>query len=105
MFDIATPTVGLFAIIGGIIYFESRKRIRSCTHQHTVCIHGDAILARMKVYTFRWWKPEVIRRQSCLDCGKAIDRMAICTATGEEQHYWEGPWPNHFIMGEFDGTG
>lgn len=50
-----------------------------CKHERTRCIHGDEGWARMKVYTFRWWKESIVRRQSCLDCGRALDRAAICT--------------------------
>jgi hypothetical protein len=31
----------------------------------------------MKVY-LRWWKDPVIRRQACLDCGRALDMDPIC---------------------------
>lgn len=41
-------------------------RIR-CTHANVRCIHGDEIIARMS------WRG-VIRRASCLDCGRALDR-------------------------------
>lgn len=98
--DLVTPTIGLFVVIGGIIFFESRRR-GPCPHEHTRCLHGDEITARMKVHIFRWWKPEVIRRQVCKDCGAALDRVAICTATGEDRHEWTGPWPDHFIVSEF----
>jgi hypothetical protein len=67
-------------------------RRKHCEHLNTRCIHGDEILARMKVYLFRFWKEEVLYRQSCLDCGKALDRLAICTATGQDLHEWHGVW-------------
>lgn len=104
MFDTAGLLVSFFGAIGLIIFFGSRRR-EPCKHLHTRCIHGDEINWRAKQYVFRFWKPDVLRRQLCTDCGKALDRVAICTATGEDRHVWEGPWPNHFIMGEFDGTG
>lgn len=40
---------------------------RRCAHENTSCIHGDEIIARMS------WRG-MIRRASCLDCGKALDR-------------------------------
>jgi hypothetical protein len=70
-----------------------RPLINHCLHFHTRCLHGDEIWARMKVYLFRFWKPEVVRRQVCMDCGEALDRPAICTATGLDQHEWNGTWP------------
>ncbi len=33
----------------------------------------------MKVYSFRWWKEPIIRRQMCLDCGSALDLDPICS--------------------------
>lgn len=59
---------------------------KRCLHQNTRCIHGDEILRAMKVYTFRVWKSEIVYRQRCLDCGKALDRDAICTITGKDVH-------------------
>lgn len=38
-----------------------------CRHEHTRCTHGDEIIARMS------WRG-VLRRQVCLDCGRALDR-------------------------------
>lgn len=57
-----------------------------CKHEQTRCIHGDEGWARMKVYTLRWWKEPVVRRQSCLDCGRALGRAAICVLTDTSQH-------------------
>lgn len=54
-----------------------------CKHKRARCIHGDEGWARMKVYTLRWWKEPVVRRQSCLDCGRALDLPAICVVTGD----------------------
>lgn len=45
----------------------------------------------MKVYTFRWWKESIVHRQSCLDCGAALDRGPICVITSSCTH--EGDWP------------
>ena len=59
-----------------------------CQHLRTRCIHGDEVWARMKVYLFRFWKQDVIRRQSCLDCGRALDRDPICL-DNPQQHTWE----------------
>jgi hypothetical protein len=49
-----------------------------CKHLQTRCIHGDEIWARTKV-PIRWWKPIVVYRQSCMVCGKALDRDPICS--------------------------
>lgn len=49
-----------------------------CKHTRTRCIHGDEILARMKVYFFRFWKEPLVRRQACVDCGAALDRLPLC---------------------------
>ena len=92
MIDFFTPTISFFGLIALIVFFESKKRPK-CAHLRTRCIHGDEITHRMKVYPFLWWKSEVIRRQACLYCGAALDRSAVCTATGEELHDWEGTWP------------
>jgi hypothetical protein len=92
MIDLTSSVVGLFVIVAGIIFFESRKRIKHCSHLHTRCLHGDEINQWIKVYILRFWKQEVVRRQSCLNCGIALDRPAICTATGEDLHEWTGPW-------------
>jgi hypothetical protein len=47
-----------------------------CKHQNTRCIHGDEGWARMN------WRG-VVRRQACLDCGRALNRglPPICTVT------------------------
>lgn len=63
-----------------------------CNHQRTRCIHGEEINYRTKVRYFRFWMMEIINRQACLDCGKALDRDAICTRTGKDLHVWFGPW-------------
>jgi hypothetical protein len=76
-------------------------RRAKCQHQRTRCLHGDEITARMKVHVFRFWKPDVIYRQVCRDCGAALKRPAICTVTGEDWHAWVGPWPEHFVVSEF----
>lgn len=99
--DLVTPTIGFFAVIAAIVFFESKRR-PPCSHLQTRCLHGDEITARIKVYSFRFWKQEVIRRQVCIDCGAALDRVAICTATGKDQHTWDGPWPKHFVVSEFN---
>lgn len=67
------------------------SKFRRCQHLHTRCIHGDEGWDRMKVYTLRWWKEPVIRRQACTDCGHALDRPAICTIYGACR--WTGYWP------------
>jgi hypothetical protein len=72
-------------------------RERNCQHLRTRCIHGDEINARMKVYIIRFWKHEVIHRQICLDCGKPLNREAICTVVDMDQHTWEGSWPGFFL--------
>lgn len=92
MFGIAGPTIAFFGMIGVIILLESRKR-RPCPHLRTRCLHGDEINARMKVYTFRFWKETEHPRQVCRDCGRGLNRLAICTSTREDLHEWEGPWP------------
>lgn len=56
--------------------------LRRCQHRNTRCIHGDEILDRMKVYIVRFWKDEVVYRQACMDCGKALDRPPICADGG-----------------------
>ncbi len=48
MLDIMGPTIGLFTIIGLIVFFESRRR-EPCQHSKTRCIHGDEINAFTKV--------------------------------------------------------
>lgn len=65
---------------------------KRCRHLNRRCIHGDEIWQAMKVYPFLWWKQAQLRRQRCLDCGKALDRDAICTITGKDVHveYGEG---------------
>lgn len=68
-----------------------RTPLNKCEHLHTRCLHGDEITHRMKVYTFRFWKPDIIRRQACLDCGAALDRVAICSIF-TDRHTWEGVW-------------
>lgn len=87
----------VFLIIAALVstgYVVLRLSLfRRCGHLTTRCLHGDEITHRMKVYAIRFWKPEVIRRQVCLECGAALDRSAICAATGENLHEWEGPWP------------
>jgi hypothetical protein len=55
---------------------------RRCKHERTRCIHGDEGWARMKVYTLRWWKGSVVRRQACIDCGAALDRDPLCLDGG-----------------------
>lgn len=65
--------------------------MRKCQHLRTRCIHGDEGWARMKVHVLRWWKGSVVRRQSCLDCGRALDRGPICGRfPGNHRH--EGTW-------------
>ena len=68
-----------------------------CKHERTRCIHGDEGWARMRVYTLRWWKGSVIRRQACLDCGRALDRSLpdVCTVTGtpHRERAWCVQWP------------
>lgn len=76
-------------------------RREKCPHQRTRCLHGDEILARQKVYIFRFWKTSKLRRQVCRDCGAALERPAICTATGKDWHAWNGPWPDKFVVSEF----
>jgi len=65
---------------------------RKCEHLRTRCIHGQEIIDMGKYYIVRFWKEDVVRRQMCLDCGKPLDRKAICTATGEDVHIWIGYW-------------
>lgn len=65
---------------------------KKCQHLRTRCIHGDEINWRVKTYVFRFWKDEEVRRQSCLDCGRALDRVAVCTGTGRDIHTWNGDW-------------
>lgn len=60
-------------------------KLRRCQHLRTRCIHGDEILQAMKVY-LRWWKPEKLRRQRCLDCGRALERDAVCVILGKDIH-------------------
>lgn len=67
-------------------------RRQNCPHNRTRCLHGDEINARTKVYIWRFWKPDVVRRQACLECDAALDRTAICSATGRDIHTWTGPW-------------
>lgn len=62
------------------------KLFKRCEHLRTRCLHGDEIWARMTVYTLRFWKDNVINRQLCLDCGKPLNREAICTLTGYDVH-------------------
>lgn len=62
-------------------------RLRRCQHLNTRCLHGDEILRYVKVPWFSS-RPDVIRRQLCLDCGKALDRNALCTILGEDVHEW-----------------
>ena len=52
---------------------------RRCKHERVRCIHGDEILMAMTVYRAR------IRRQRCLDCGRALDRGLPdpCTVNGQ----------------------
>jgi hypothetical protein len=92
MFDLFITLLALFGIIAGVIYMGLKSQ-GPCPHLETRCTHGDETWHRMKVYTFRFWKPEEIRRQICKQCGAALSRVAICTATGEDLHEWEGPWP------------
>lgn len=79
---------------------------RKCKHYHTRCVHGDEINYLMKIYIIRFWKQGVVYRQVCTDCGKPLDRTAICTALGHDLHRWTGPWveqrrgDRESIMGE-----
>lgn len=59
-----------------------------CKHENTRCIHGDEGWARMTM-----WRG-IVRRQACLDCGRALDRGLpdICTTTGTP-HRTEEPTP------------
>jgi hypothetical protein len=57
---------------------------RQCRHLRTRCIHGDEGWARMT-----WWRG-IVRRQACLDCGRALNRGPICTRFGRCYH--EGEW-------------
>lgn len=73
--------------------FRTRTPFNQCGHFHTRCLHGDEIMARLKVYVIRFWKTDELPRQLCLDCGDSLNRQAICTATGLNQHEWNGSWP------------
>ena len=92
MIDLVLIFLGLVLIVVLVIYMGLESQ-GPCAHLRTRCTHGDETWHRMKVYTIRFWKPEEIRRQVCKDCGAALNRVAICTATAEDLHDWEGPWP------------
>jgi hypothetical protein len=67
-------------LIGVLIYEIGIPLYQSwqCPHLNTRCIHGDEI-NQVSI-------GNRIRRQRCLDCGKALDRAAICTLTGLDVH-------------------
>ncbi len=73
--------------------FRIANPFNPCKHLRTRCIHGDEINFRIKTYVFRFWKPEEVRRQSCLDCNAALSRPAVCTILKTNQHQWRGEWP------------
>lgn len=43
-----------------------------CRHDRTRCVHGDEILLRMSMFGR-------IYRRACLDCGRSLPGLAICT--------------------------
>ena len=86
-----------FIVLTYLRLYQEGFRIRigpnRCEHNQTRCLHGDEINHRTPVHIFRFWKEERLRRQLCLHCGESLDRPAICSTTGEDLHFWCGPWP------------
>lgn len=59
---------GIRAVLARMRTLDRMAKLATCKHENTRNIYGDEIIWRMSC-----WRG-IIRRQVCLDCGKALNR-------------------------------